>query len=260
MTADQNAQSGDLGEDSVRIEVREGVGIISLNRPRRHNAQNDVAREVLGQAFREVKADPAVRSVLLRGEGPSFCSGRDKSGFLQPDAAGSHVSLIKTAQDIRRDQLAVGKPTLCAMQGHVIGAGAELALGCDMRIVANDLKFSLTEVGFGIVADTGSSTRLTALVGPARAKWMLISGVPIGAEDAVAWGLAEWCVPREALDQRAFELARILASRPATAAARQKQLIDDVAFGNADEGLKREMLVQLELFDGPEYKALQAAR
>ena len=81
-----------------------------------------------------------------------------------------------------------------------------------------------------------------------------------GAEDALAWGLAEWRVPREALDQRAFELACILASRPPKAAARQKQLIDDVAFGNADEGLKREMLVQLELFDGPEYKALQAAR
>ena len=183
-----------------------------------------------------------------------------KSGFLQPDAGGSYVSLIKTAQDIRRDQLAIGKPTLCAMQGHVIGAGAELALGCDMRIVADDLKFSLPEVGFGIVADTGSSTRLTALVGPARAKWMLISGASIGAEDALAWGLAEWRVPREALDQRAFELRASWRPDLPKAAARQKQLIDDVAFGNADEGLKREMLVQLELFDGPEYKALQAAR
>ena len=260
MTASQNGQSTAADEDLVRIEVREGVGIVSLNRPRRHNAENDAAREALGRAFCQLKTDPAVRSVLLRGEGPSFCSGRDKSGFLQPDAGGSYVSLIKTAQDIRRDQLAIGKPTLCAMQGHVIGAGAELALGCDMRIAADDLKFSLPEVGFGIVADTGSSTRLTALVGPARAKWMLISGASIGAEDALAWGLAEWRVPREALDQRAFELACILASRPPKAAARQKQLIDDVAFGNADEGLKREMLVQLELFDGPEYKALQAAR
>ncbi len=187
MTASQNGQSTAADEDSVRIEVREGVGIVSLNRPRRHNAENDAAREALGRAFCQLKTDPAVRSVLLRGEGPSFCSGRDKSGFLQPDAGGSYVSLIKTAQDIRRDQLAIGKPTLCAMQGHVIGAGAELALGCDMRIVADDLKFSLPEVGFGIVADTGSSTRLTALVGPARAKWMLISGASIGAEDALAW-------------------------------------------------------------------------
>jgi 2-(1,2-epoxy-1,2-dihydrophenyl)acetyl-CoA isomerase len=260
MTTGQHGQSAAAEEDSVRIEVREGVGIISLNRPRRHNAENDAAREALGRAFRQVRGDLAVRSVLLRGEGPSFCSGRDKTGSLQPNAAGSYISLIKTAQDIRREQLAIEKPILCAMQGHVIGAGAELALGCDMRIVAEDLKFSLPEVGFGIVADTGSSTRLTALVGPARAKWMLISGVPIGAEDALAWGLAEWRVPREALDQLAFELARILASRPAKAAACQKQLIDDVAFGSADEGLKREMLVQLELFDGPEYKALQAAR
>lgn len=244
-------------DDPVLLEMREGVAIISLNRPKRHNAENDTAREAMGRVFRQVKADANVRAVLLRGEGPSFCSGRDKAGFLQPDAAGSHLSLVKTAQDIRRDQLAVGKPTLCAIHGHVIGAGAELALACDMRIAADDLKFSLPEVGFGIVADTGSSTWLTALVGPARAKWMLISGVPIGAEDAVAWGLAEWRVPRAELDARAFELARVLASRPPTAAARQKQLVDAFAFGDPNEGLNREMLVQLELFEGPEYRALQ---
>ena len=209
MTASQNGQSTAADEDSRthrgsrRCWHRLSQSSAAPQRRERCGARG--ARTGVLPA----QADPAVRSVLLRGEGPSFCSGRDKSGFLQPDAGGSYVSLIKTAQDIRRDQLAIGKPTLCAMQGHVIGAGAELALGCDMRIVADDLKFSLPEVGFGIVADTGSSTRLTALVGPARAKWMLISGASIGAEDALAWGLAEWRVPREALDQRAFELACI---------------------------------------------------
>ncbi|OKO81095.1 enoyl-CoA hydratase/isomerase family protein [Bradyrhizobium sp. AS23.2] len=246
-----------VDERPVLIEVRDGVAIISMNRPKRHNAENDAARAELGEAFRRAKADPAVRAILLRGEGPSFCSGRDKSGFLSPDAQGSYVSLIKTAQDVRRDQFGIDKPVLCAMHGYVIGAGAELALGCDMRITADDLKFSLPEVGFGIVADTGSSTRLTALVGPARAKWMLISGAPIGGQEAVAWGLAEWCVPRAELDARAVELARQLASQPPIAAARQKQLVDQFAFGNQDDGLNREMLVQLELFDGDEFRKVQ---
>lgn len=240
----------------VLIDRRDGVGIISLNRPRRHNAENDISRNALGEAFRVLKDDPSVRSILVRGEGPSFCSGRDKQNFLEPDERGSFVSLIKTAQNVRRDQLSISKPVVCAMHGHVIGAGAELALACDVRIVADDLQFSLPEVGYGVVADTGSSTLLTALVGPARAKWILISGVPVGAQDAVAWGLAEWSVPRAELDARAFEVAHRLATRPPLATARQKQLVDTFVFGNHDDGLQREMLIQLELFHGEEFRAL----
>lgn len=247
----------DVQDMPVLIDRKDGVGVISLNRPRRHNAENDVSRAALAEAFRSLGKDPGVRSILLRGEGPSFCSGRDKTNFLQPDEQGSYVSLIRTAQNVRRDQLAVGKPVVCAMHGHVIGAGAELALACDMRITADDLRFSLPEVGYGIVADTGSSTLLTALVGPSRAKWILISGVPVGAQDAVSWGLAEWCVPRSDLDERAFEIARKLASRPPLAAARQKQLVDSFVYGHHDDGLRREMLVQLELFHGEEYQALR---
>lgn len=244
----------------IRTEVRDGVGIISLDRPHRHNALNDPARAALAAAFRWAKENPEVRSVLLRGEGRSFCSGRDRSGFLDPGRHASHFGLIETAQAVRLEQVAIGKPAVCAMQGHVIGAGAELALGCDIRVAADDLRFSFPETGFGVVADTGSSCLLTGLVGPARAKWLLLSGVPIGGDEAVAWGLAEWKVPRAGLEARAFEVALTLAGRPAEATARQKELVDAVAYEGLRDGLKREMVVQLGLFEGAEFAGLQRPR
>ncbi|NYT24422.1 enoyl-CoA hydratase/isomerase family protein [Alcaligenaceae bacterium] len=247
-------------EDEVEFEVREGVAIITLNRPGVHNALNDAMRAALTHCFEEVRRRDEVRAVLLRGRGKSFCSGRDTKGFVDPAHGASHSALIATAQQVRRRQLGCGKPMVCAIQGHAIGAGAELALGCDMRIAARDMKFSLPEVPFGLVADTGSSTLLTALVGPARAKWILLSGLPVAADEALQWGLVEWTVEPEALEQKSLELAATLASRPVGSVRRQKQLID-VQFEQAVEtGLVREMAAQLALFDSGEYEEAKKLR
>jgi enoyl-CoA hydratase/carnithine racemase len=260
-TSDERPEAGAPETQPVKTELREGVGIISLDRPRVHNALDDAARAALSAAFRWAREDEAVRAVLLRGEGRSFCSGRDRGGrFLQPAEHSSHLALIEAAQKVRLGQLGIGKPVIGALQGHVIGAGAELAIGCDMRIAADDMKLSFPEVGFGVVADTGSSTLLTALVGPARAKWLLLSGERIGAEEALAWGLVEWVVPRDALDARAFELAQLLARQPPRAMARQKALIDVQFETEIRRGLEREMLTQLGLFEGEEFARLQRSK
>lgn len=257
----QIAGLNDTGEDSpVLASLRDGIGIISLNRPRKHNAIDDLTRSALGRAFQWAKADDAVRVVVLRGEGRSFCSGRDRTNFLDKGEHASHLSMIAIAQKLRLEQVALNKPSICAMQGYVMGGGAELALGCDMRIVASDLHYSFPEVGFGVVADTGASHLLTQLVGPARAKWLLLSGQPIGANEALAWGLAEWIVPPEMLEVRALELAATLAARPLNASRRQKALVDDLAGGRLRDALMREMSAQLELFEGAEFEALQGER
>lgn len=259
-TSHERPEAGAPETTPVKTELRDGVGIISLDRPRVHNALNDAARAALSAAFRWAREEEAVRAVLLRGEGRSFCSGRDRGRFLEPAEHSSHLGLIEAAQQVRLDQLGIGKPIIGALQGHVIGAGAELAIGCDMRIAADDMKLSFPEVGFGVVADTGSSTLLTALVGPARAKWLLLSGQRIGAEEALAWGLVEWVVPRDQLDARAFELAQLLARQPPRAMARQKALIDVQFETEVRRGLEREMLTQLGLFEGEEFAQLQRAK
>lgn len=253
--------SNDAGKDSpVLASLRDGVGIIALNRPRKHNAIDEATRCALGRALQWANSDDAVRVIVLRGEGRSFCSGRDRTNFLDKGEHASHRSMIAIAQQLRLEQVALNKPSICAMQGYVMGGGAELALGCDMRIVASDLHYSFPEVGFGVVADTGASHLLTQLVGPARAKWLLLSGQSIGADEAVSWGLAEWSVPPEMLEVRALELAATLAARPLNASQRQKALVDDYAGGGLRDALMREMNAQLELFEGAEFGALQSKR
>ncbi|MFA7668610.1 MAG: enoyl-CoA hydratase/isomerase family protein [Burkholderiaceae bacterium] len=241
-------------QDPVIFDVHEGVAIITLNRPQVHNALNDPMRDALTRCFEEAGQRDDIRAVLLMGRGKSFCSGRDTKGFVDPAHGASHSALIATAQQVRRRQLGCGKPMVCALQGHAIGAGAELALGCDIRVAAHDMKFSLPEVPYGLVADTGSSTLLTALVGPARAKWILLSGLPVTAGDAQSWGLVEWVVAPETLEQKSLEIVTTLASRPVAALRQQKRLIDVQFAPLIETGLAREMAAQLQLFDSGEYE------
>lgn len=245
-----------MAEHMLQFEVVGGVATVTLNRPRVHNALNDEMRTLLADAFDEAGRRDDVRAVLLRGNGRSFCSGRDTTRFVAPGEGSSHAEMIVAAQRVRLKQLGCGKPIVGALHGHVIGAGAELALGCDMRVAASDLKFSLPETRHGLVADTGSSTLLTALVGPARAKWILLSGLPISGDQSLQWGLADWVVPPERLEAFARDLATTLASQPPMAVARQKSLIDVQFDREVRAGLAREMDAQLELFAGPERKRI----
>lgn len=250
----------DGAADEVLFEVHDGVATITLNRPRVHNAMNDPLRAALAERFREIGERSDVRAALVRGAGPSFCSGRDTTRFVEPGEGSSHAEMIVSAQIVRLRQLGCGKPMIAALHGHAIGAGAELALGCDFRIAARDLRFSLPEAALGVVADTGSSTMLTALAGPARAKWLLLSGLPIGADEALSWGLVEWVVEREELDARARQLAETLARRPPDAVRRQKQLVDGQFFESIRAGMGREMFAQLEILEGEEYDRIRRER
>lgn len=238
-------------------DLRDGVGIITLNRPRVHNALDDALRAALKEALIWARDDDAVRAVLLQGAGRSFCSGRDRNGFLETGEHASHRELILAAQELRLLQCELGKPSICAMHGHAIGAGAELALGCDFRIAGTDLKYSFPEVGFGVVSDTGSSVLLTRLLGPARAKWLLTSGDVMDARQAEEWRLVEWVVETESLADVALEKAARLARRSPMALRKQLELIDAAAPVHLRQALDREMEAQLELFCGSEFALIR---
>src|SRR5205085_8601176 len=119
----------------------------------------------------EAARDPAVRAVLVRGEGPSFCAGLDLTAFgdLMGSDAATFRAFVRLAQRPFRNLATAPKPTLAAVQGHALGAGFQLALACDLRVAAEDVRFGMLEVRFGIVPDLGGNHPLTALVGPARA-------------------------------------------------------------------------------------------
>jgi enoyl-CoA hydratase/carnithine racemase len=244
----------------VLKHLDDGVATLSFNRPGRHNAMNDAMRSAWAGALDWAKSTVEVRVIIVRGEGPSFCSGRDTSQLANRPGPVNHRESIEHAQAIRLAQFEVGKPVIASLRGNVIGGGAEIALAADFRVAAIDLKFSLPEINYGLVVDTGASHVMTALAGPARAKWLLMSGEPIGCELAMAWGLVEWIVAPDSLDSFSLELARKLAAKPPNALRSAKDLVDQIWAENLRGSLHRELRAQLSLRTGEEFERVSRQR
>lgn len=232
----------------VLSELVDGVAVVSFNRPERHNAINDAMGAQWRDAVRAAIADDDVRCILLRGEGPSFSSGRDTAELGRRVGGESDFRFVRRHQDTRLALLDAPKPVVAAVRGHVLGGAFETALSADMRIAATDARFGFPEITYGLVADTGGTQLLTALAGPARAKWLLMSGERIDAAQALAWGLVDWVVSPDELDERALDLCRTLAAAPPTAVAMTKQLVDQAWGPTIRNGLRQELLAQTALF------------
>ncbi len=249
----------------LKSENVAGVGVITLNRPHRHNAITDSLFEQMRDAVHQNLDDPAVRCVLLRGEGPSFCSGRDTAELGQRVDGKDDFTFVREHQRLRLDMLDSPKPIVAAVQGAAIGGGFEIALSADIRIIADTAVFALPEVGMGLVPDTGGTQILPALVGPARAKYLVLSGARIDAATAFAWGLAEEVVPAGHLTERAMQLCQRLAAQPVLAMSMGKLLVNQASAGAIRNGFGQELLAQTALFSSEEYhqiknRSLQAHR
>lgn len=244
----------------VLTETVDGVGMISFNRPQRHNAFDDALGREWRAAVATAIADPAVRCILLCGEGPSFCSGRDTAQLGQRADGESDVVFVRNAQQVRLALLDTSKPVVAAVQGHALGGGFETALSADMRIAADDASFCFPEVRFGLVADTGGTQLLTPLIGPARAKYLLMTGERVDAAQALAWGIVDWVVPVEELRTAALDLCRRLAASPPEAVAFAKQLVDQAWAGSIRNGMRQEVVAQAALFASDDYLRIKAER
>lgn len=242
-----------------------GVGVITLNRPHRHNAITDSLFHEMWDAVYRYLDDPAVRCLLIRGEGRSFCSGRDTAELGQRAEGKDDYTFVREHQRIRLDMMESPKPIVAAVQGAAIGGGFEIALAADIRIIADNAVFALPEVGLGLVPDTGGTQILPALIGPSRAKYMVLSGSRIDAATAYAWGLAEEIVPVDDLTERAMQLCQRLAAQPVLAMSMGKLLVNQASAGMIRNGFGQELLAQTALFSSEEYhqiknRALQARR
>jgi enoyl-CoA hydratase/carnithine racemase len=215
----------DVGQ--VSVDVEQTIATICLDRPAKHNALTPEMLEQLEQILVSLDAQRAVRVVLLTAAGDrSFCAGADIKRFkaLEP--------LDMWAQWTRRghrvfDQLAgLRQPTIAAVAGNAYGGGFELALACDLRIVAEDATLGLTEVGIGAIPGWGGTGRLRDLVGAGRAKELIFTGEPLAADRALAWGVANQLAPKAGVLAIARTLAVKIASRAPIAVQMAKQAID----------------------------------
>jgi enoyl-CoA hydratase/carnithine racemase len=251
---------GEHPTGTVTSEIDDGVAVISFNRPDRHNALNDELAHAWRAAVHRAIGDETVHCLLLRGEGSSFCSGRDTSHLGERVARESDLSFVRRAQETRLTMIDAPKTIVAAVRGYVLGGGFEIALSADMRIAAADTVFGFPEIKFGLVADTGGTQLLTPLIGPSKAKYLLLSGERISADTAMRWGLVDWVVEPDELDTAALDLAKRLAGAPPQAAAMTKQLVDQAWAGSIRNGIRQELIAQVALFAGAEHRAAKTAQ
>jgi len=247
--------------ETIRYETNDALAAITLARPEKRNAVNHEMFTELGQAADRAASDPEVRAVLLRGDGPSFCSGLDLSalGDLAGMTGARFRSFLRLAQRPFLVLSRMAKPAVAAVQGHALGAGFQLALACDLRVAAGDATFGMLEARYGLIPDLGGSHHLARLVGPARAKELVWTTRPVPAEEAMRIGLVNRVVFTSNLAQEAEQLCRDVMAYSPTAAASTKSLISRAAETAFETELEREADAQAACLEGDDHRESVAA-
>jgi len=225
--------------ETVKYEKKEGILVVSLNRPGVLNAVNRQLTVDLLAAMRAAEADPEAKVVILRGEGRAFCSGADLSEAPQTQPVPAEYR-PDTLQDITRVMVRMSKVIIAAVHGYAIGAGLELAEDADLRIVAEGTKFGATETNVGATVTNAGTKLLTYYIGLGRAKELYFTNDFMDAKDAFEYGLANKVVPRKELDEEAMEMAKKIDQKSGLSLMLTKQAVNRALGMSIDETLNME--------------------
>src|SRR3954469_18362899 len=241
---------------SILVAADAGVLTITLNRPDTLNAFNPEMHKLLRQALERALDDANVRAVLLTGAGRGFCSGQDLSERNSADAApiDLSVSLGSNYNPLVRRMQALPKPIVCAMNGVAAGAGANIALACDIVLAARSASFVQSFSKLGLVPDSGGTYFLPRLVGSARAIGLALLAERLSAEEAERWGLIWKAVDDAHLMDEASTIARLLAAGPTRGYGLIKQAIQASAGNSLDAQLELERDLQREAGFSEDYR------
>jgi enoyl-CoA hydratase/carnithine racemase len=211
----------------VLTEDHGAVRHVVLNRPEKRNAFDGALVIATGEALRAAADDPAVRCVVIRGAGPMFSSGMDLGTLADLAAAPERLRAFR-ARCLNAWNLAeeMTKPTICQIHGACIGGAMELALACDLRVIAADALVGMPETRIGLIPDVGGSSRLPAVVGLGRAKELIMTGKLIGGEEAERIGLANRVAPAAELDDATAALVDELLACAPVAVGLAKRVMD----------------------------------
>ncbi|MET9885750.1 enoyl-CoA hydratase-related protein [Streptomyces sp. NPDC006430] len=207
-------------EPALLHTVADGVATVVISHPAKRNAMTAPMWRALPDLLAGLAADPTVRVLVLTGAGPTFCAGADISSL------GGDEDLRALSVTAEEAVAAFPKPTLAAIRGFCVGGGSQLAAACDLRFAEEGASFGVTPAKLGIVYSASSTRRLTTLVGPAVAKYLLFSAELIDTEHALRAGFLNELLPAGQLDKRVADFARILASRSQLTQAAAKEFAD----------------------------------
>lgn len=232
-----------MSVDSILFEPGDGVARITLNRPDVLNSFDKAMAARLIEVLARVADDGSLRSIYLTGAGRAFCAGQDLAEAVAREGRG----VVDFAEHLRRTYnpivqaiRAMPKPVVCGVNGAAAGAGANIALACDLVIASADAKFIQAFINIGLVPDSGGSWFLPRLVGTARATALMMLGQPLSATDAAAMGLIYKVVPAGTLEEGGYQVARQLAAQPTQALALIKKLLDRTGQNTLDQQLELE--------------------
>jgi enoyl-CoA hydratase/carnithine racemase len=246
-----------MPDERIRIDVADHVATATMARADKHNALDRAMFDALHAAVDRLTAEPGVRAVVLRGDGPSFCSGLDIASFMAEGDNGGASTLIDPspgspanyAQRVATGWSEVPVPVIAAIHGYCFGGGMQIALGADIRIAAPDATLSVMETRWGLIPDMGITRALPRLVGIDVAKELTFTGRRIDGREGAALGV----VTRVADDPHAAaqELAAEIAQRSPDAVRSAKRLFDESWTGSAEETLALEEQLQRKLMGSP---------
>jgi 2-(1,2-epoxy-1,2-dihydrophenyl)acetyl-CoA isomerase len=251
-----------MAYENILFELAGGIAKLTLNRPDKLNSFTVAMHGEVRDALERVKAESATRVLVLTGAGRGFCAGQDLADRAvapgdTPVDLGESVE--KWYAPLVRTLRALPMPVVCAVNGVAAGAGANLALACDIVIAAKSASFIEPFCRLGLIPDTGGTYFLPRLVGTARAMGLAMLGDKLGAEQAMAWGLIWKCVDDAALAQEVDGLAKHLAQAPTLGLARTKQAIYASPGNTFDAQLDLERDFMRELGASADYREGVAA-
>jgi enoyl-CoA hydratase len=226
--------------ETLLVERRERVAIITINRPEKRNALNIKTREEGAAVLEELSADETIRVVVFTGAGDkAFIAGADIAEFQGRTAITQREVMLGRSLFTAIDNFP--KPVIAMVNGYCLGGGCELALSCDLRIASDRASFGQPEINLGIIPGGGGTQRLTRLVGEGKAMELILTGDIIDAQTAYNLGLVNMVVPAADLEARTMELASRIAEKSPVALRMAKEAVKLASRSNLDEGLRREV-------------------
>lgn len=236
-----------MSEPNILLEVNAGVAVLTLNRPNSLNSFNAQMHDEMRAALSQVRKDAQVRALVITGSGRGFCAGQDLSDRnVAADTAAPDLgeSIEKRYNPLLRSLRDLPLPVICAVNGVAAGAGANIALACDITLAARSASFIQAFCKIGLIPDSGGTWTLPRLIGSARARALAMLGDKLSAEQAESWGMIWRCVDDEQLMPEALKLAEHLATQPTKGLALIKRAFNASATNSFDAQLDLERDLQ----------------
>lgn len=239
----------------ILVEVGDGYRVVTLNRPKSLNSFNQAMHAAFANALRDAEADSSCHALLLTGSGRGFCAGQDLAdGVFTPGQTPDLAEAIeKNYNPLIRKLRQLQMPIVCAVNGVAAGAGANLALACDIVLAARSVKFIQAFSKIALVPDSGGTWFLPRLVGSARARGLALLGDAVNAEQAESWGMIWKAVDDADLMTEARKLTMHLARQPTGALTLIKRALDLSGQNTLDQQLDLERDLQGRAGRGPDF-------